>query len=137
MKYYKSTLLIIILVILDQLSKIYFIGKDIKLFSFLSLTYVKNTGISFGIFQGYNLLFIFLTLLVILLVLYIYKKNSKYSLPLNLILAGAIGNLIDRIFRGFVIDFINFKFWPVFNLADSLIVIGALLLVYKLLKEKA
>ncbi len=136
MKYLKSILLIIILVILDQLSKFYFINRNIKIFSFFSLTFVKNTGVSFGLFKGYNLIFILLTLLVIATIIYNYKKYPKSYLAFNLILAGAIGNLIDRIFRGFVIDFIDFNFWPVFNLADSLIVIGALILIYNLIKEK-
>ncbi len=64
-----------------------------------------------------------------------HKKNSLYKLSLNLILAGALGNLIDRLCFGYVIDFLDLRIWPVFNVADSAITIGAILLGWSLLKE--
>lgn len=137
MKYFREVLFVIFLVFIDQLTKLYFYGKNIFLFKYLSFNYVANTGITFGFFKGFNLLFIILTLLIIVFVLYYYRKEKKYDLAFNFILAGAFGNLIDRIFRGFVVDFIDLGFWPIFNLADAFVTIGALLLIYYLWKEKS
>ncbi len=60
----------------------------------------------------------------------------SYSISLSFILAGALGNLIDRLFLGYVIDFLDFRIWPVFNVADSAITVGAILLGYSILKKK-
>lgn len=137
MKYLKNIIFVVFFVILDQLTKFYFFGKNIYLLKYFSFNFVANTGITFGLLKGYNIFFILLSLFVIFLVLYYYRKNEKYSLAFNFILVGAFGNLIDRIFRGYVIDFIDFKVWPVFNLADAFVTFGALLLIYYLFKEKA
>ena len=137
MKFPKVFFIVLFLVFLDQITKIYFIGNNIEIFKYFSLNYVTNTGVAFGLFHGFNLFFIFISLLVAFFILYYYNKFDSYKVAFNLILAGILGNLIDRIFRGFVIDFINFKIWPVFNLADSFIVFGVLLLIYFIWKEKA
>ena len=118
----KHLLLLAILILLDQLTKFLFSN-------------VKNYGAAFGILQGQILLFIIISLAVIVFCVY-YYKIKKLRLPLILILAGTIGNLIDRLFLGYVRDFINLKIWPVFNLADSLNVIGIALLIYIIWKEK-
>ena len=138
MKNPKNILLILSLIILDQATKFYFTGKNIEIFKYFSFNFVANTGMGFGLLKGFNLLFIFTTLLVILLTYYIMykKKEKKYQLSFNLIIAGAIGNLIDRIFRGFVVDFIDIKIWPVFNLADAFVTIGVVILAWKMIKEK-
>ena len=136
MKYLKSIFLILFLVILDQISKFYFFGKSIYIFKYFSITSTFNTGITFGIFKGYNILFIFIILLIIGFVIYLYKKDKKYSLAYGFILAGAFGNLIDRVFRGFVVDFIDFRIWPIFNLADAFVTMGVLLLIYYLWRDK-
>ncbi len=136
MKYLKDFIFVLILIVIDQLTKLYFIGKHIYLFKYFSFNFVANTGISFGFFKGYNILFILISLLVILFVFYFYNKEKKHSLAFNFILAGAFGNLIDRIFRGYVIDFVDLGFWPVFNLADVFVTCGALLLLYYMMKEK-
>jgi len=119
----------LIVVLLDQLSK--FIVK--KYFS-----YSTNTGSLFGLFEGYNLLFIILTLIVIIFIIYYINKNkvSYYEeISLSLILGGAVGNLIDRIVYNGVIDFINLRIWPSFNIADSCITIGVIgLMIYYLKK---
>lgn len=137
MKYLKSIIFILVLVVLDQLAKFYFFGKNIYFFKYLSFNFVANTGVSFGLFSGYNLLFVLFSLVVIGFILYIYKKERRFSLALNFILAGAVGNLVDRLFRGYVVDFVDLGFWPVFNLADVFIIIGGLILVYYLVKEKS
>lgn len=107
--------------------------------NFLNFTLVHNRGAAFGNFQ--NQLF-FLILISIVAIWFIScnlrdKKNSAiFKLSLSLILAGAIGNLIDRLRFGFVIDFLDLRLWPVFNLADSAITIAALLLIWELLFRK-
>jgi len=98
------------------------------------LTYIKNSGAGFGILQGFKNFFIVITIVIaIIIIIYHYKKEK--SLLLNLaagfILGGAAGNLIDRIRWGYVIDYLDFRIWPVFNLADSSLVLGVgLLIVY-------
>ncbi|MBI4159528.1 signal peptidase II [Candidatus Woesearchaeota archaeon] len=115
-----NIILLVVLILLDQAAKLY-----------LATTY--NSGAAFSLFQGQRYLLIAVSIIVILIILKYYKE---YPFPLTLILAGTIGNLIDRIFLGYVRDFIDLKFWPVFNIADFVIVIGTLLLVYKMWKEK-
>ncbi len=95
------------------------------------LTYVENRGAAFGMLQGGRIFFILVTLLVFGAVLYFakkYKIQSKWqSWGLTLISAGAAGNLIDRVLRGFVVDFLDFCLidYPVFNLADIFVCTGA------------
>lgn len=117
-----NLLLLIVLVFLDQITKFY-------------LTSTINTGAAFSLFQGQRYVLIAVSILVIIFILKYYGEK-KYQFPLTLILSGTIGNLIDRVFLGHVRDFIDLKFWPVFNIADTCIVIGALLLAYKIWKEK-
>lgn len=105
------------------------------------LTLVHNTGAAFGILKNQVLLFIFVSLISVLLIFLNLKKNrlkkaSLDNVSLSFILAGAIGNLIDRIAFGYVIDFLDFRIWPVFNIADSAITVGAVLLGYSILKAK-
>ena len=102
----------------------------------LNLTYVENTGAAFGMFSGNTLI---LGIVSIALIWYIVKEiraniNNKLELfSLSLVLSGAIGNLIDRLLRGFVVDFISFKLFgeqmPIFNVADIFVTIGVLLLI--------
>ncbi len=103
------------------------------------LTLVHNRGAAFGILKNQIPLFIFTSIFAIILI-FLKLKNGKstklYSVSLSLILAGALGNLIDRIFFGHVIDFLDFRIWPVFNVADSAITVGAILLGWSLLKPK-
>ena len=112
-------LLIVVLIVLDQLTK-YFLSN------------VVNYGAAFGILQGYKWLFVLVGLIVIVFCIKYYKE---YKLPLSLILAGTVGNLIDRVFLGYVRDFIDVGFWPVFNLADSFNVIGVGILIWVLIKK--
>tara|TARA_Y100000310_G_C20181566_1_gene578387 strand:+ start:230 stop:583 length:354 start_codon:yes stop_codon:yes gene_type:complete len=98
----------------------------------LHLTYIQNTGAGFGILKGSNTILIFTSLIIIGAILFNFKKITKeksINIPIALILGGAIGNLIDRILVGHVIDFMDFRIWPAFNVADSAITIGALWLI--------
>lgn len=94
----------------------------------IRLSHVENTGAAFGIFQGAGAPLIVVTLLGIgALLLYLRQQvtiDRWYAIPLAMILGGAIGNLIDRVLRGAVTDFIDPTHYPAFNLADSSIVIG-------------
>lgn len=104
-------------------------------------TLVYNRGAAFGVFKNQTYLFIITAVVAIVFIFFTLKNHaprtfSLYTLALTLILAGAIGNLIDRIFYGYVIDFLDFRIWPVFNVADSAITIGALLLGAHILKTK-
>ncbi|HWR60267.1 MAG TPA: signal peptidase II [Clostridia bacterium] len=101
--------------------------------SFFRLVYVENYGIAFGMFRNKTLFFIITQLTISVLIMFvIYKfhdKSKAVAVCLSLILGGAIGNLIDRIRLGYVIDYLSFSiFPPVFNIADSAIVVGAILL---------
>lgn len=129
--------LILILVGADQLSK-YLIdsymleGETLPIINdFFHLTYVKNRGIAFGMFQGkLDIISIATIIAIVAIAYYLYKERNKLSMIEKMgfiyILAGAIGNMIDRAFRGFVVDMIDFRgVWSyVFNLADVWINIG-------------
>ncbi len=101
-------------------------------------TLVYNTGIAFGLFKNQGIVFIIIPIIAILLIgfnIYYYRNSKDVSrfdiVGFSLILAGAIGNLIDRVCYGHVIDFIDFRVWPVFNLADSAITIGTIIILIK------
>lgn len=100
-------------------------------------TLVLNSGAAFGLFRGGTIVFIILSLLVIaFIVVYIFRQKTKdtaISVALGLVLGGAAGNLLDRARFGYVIDFLDFRVWPVFNIADSAITVGAALLVLRIL----
>ncbi len=129
--------LILILVSADQLSK-YLIdsymleGETLPIINdFFHLTYVKNRGIAFGMFQGkLDIISIATIIAIVAIAYYLYKERNKLSMIEKMgfiyILAGAIGNMIDRAFRGFVVDMVDFRgVWSyVFNLADVWINIG-------------
>ncbi|MFX4261454.1 signal peptidase II [Pelotomaculum propionicicum] len=103
------------------------------------LTYIMNPGAAFGILPNQKALFITTGLLLVIGVLAGYRKMppEKKILRngLGLVLGGALGNLVDRLRFGRVVDFLDFRVWPVFNLADTAIFIGVCLLAWELLKE--
>jgi len=94
-----------------------------------------NTGIIFGTFQGYNLLWVFINFIVIFILIYFYFKEKEYKTGLIFILSGAIGNFIDRILYKGVIDFIDLGFWPSFNFADVYNIIGVILIIFFIRKD--
>ncbi len=138
-------ILSLLIFILDQLSKRLVLNylKDIRempIFkNILHFTYVENRGAAFGIMQNKKWFFIILTILVIAFIVIYFREDKGYPrvmmIGLSLIVGGAIGNLVDRIVYGFVIDFIDFRIWPVFNIADMAIVIGQILVAYIVLKH--
>jgi signal peptidase II len=109
-----------------------------------SLTYTTNTGAAFGLFPDQGYLFVIIAMVVITAIIVYYRHLPPgYGLArmaLGLQLGGALGNLIDRLRQGYVVDFVDFNFWPmqnwpVFNLADSAIVVGVVLLAVTMLLE--
>ena len=138
-------LLICSIVLIDQISKI-LIHAKINLYEsiqiiphLLDFTYIRNEGIAFGInFAGSKVIFIVFPILITFYLFSLLKDKEFdkpfYQISLLLIIGGAIGNIIDRIFRGYVIDFIDFHInnvhWYVFNIADSSVTIGLLFFLY-------
>lgn len=106
----------------------------------VSMTRIHNSGIAFGLFPGLPNLFMIITLVSMLVVVYFYLSVEPRGVLLTvgcaLILGGALGNLIDRFRFGYVVDFINFSFWPAFNIADSSVSIGVALLLVTFFREK-
>jgi signal peptidase II len=100
---------------------------------FARIIHITNTGVAFGLFKGANLIFMVLAMIVSAGIIYYYpsvpKQDWLVRLALSLQLAGAAGNLIDRIFFGKVTDFVSIGNFPVFNVADSSITIGVILLL--------
>lgn len=144
-------IIVTILIFLDQVTKylaqtrLQDSGWIVLIKEFLYLNYVENRGAAFGILQNQQVFFVVITLIIIFLVIFYRMKNKKIlpitSFIFDIIIAGAIGNLIDRIRLGYVIDFIDVKFWgiydfPVFNVADILIVVGTILLSILILMDK-
>jgi signal peptidase II len=131
--------------ILDQVTKYIIIEKlpissEIEVIrGFFYITHLKNTGAAFGLFQDSTrtltiISFVAIALIIILKIM--LKLNyAFYNVSLGFILGGALGNLIDRYFVGEVTDFLNFTFWPVFNIADSFIIIGFCLIIILILRE--
>ena len=105
-----------------------------------ALTYVTNSGAAFGLFPNYGNVFMLVAVVVVMAItIYYWRMPSGQTLikiSLGLQLGGALGNLIDRLQYGYVIDFFDFKFWPVFNVADASIVLGAVLLAYALFRDQ-
>lgn len=147
-KYFKIIILIISLIIFDQISKVlitnYFeVGDSLSIINnFFRFLYIKNTGAAFGIFMNSKTMLIIVTLMLLVYLIIELKKNINnkvISISLSLIISGALGNLIDRIFRGYVVDFISFtifnKEMAIFNVADAFITIGVVLLLIYLFKE--
>jgi len=135
----------IFIVLIDQLTKYLmfynkklFINKDFLLFK---IDFVKNFGAAFNIFSGSRVFLSLISIIFSILLIYlIFRKNTLNSFDLysySFILGGTIGNGIDRIYKGFVVDFINLNIinFPVFNIADISINIGFIFLLYNIFKN--
>ena len=144
-------ILIIGLTAIDQLSKLYMynisggeMGYSIPIINnFFHLTYIENHGGIFGVFQGKINYFTIISIVLIAYVVITEIKNfKKYKFPIKLgisiITAGALGNMIDRIFRGFVIDMMDFRgIWGfIFNIADTYIHIGLYIILFTLIRDE-
>ena len=139
-----------LLVGLDQWSK-YLTDQNISLGEtkefipgFLSLTHLRNTGAAWSLLEGKMIFFYVITVIVSVVIIYLliknYKKSIWYSVGLSFVLAGAIGNFIDRVRLGYVVDMLQTDFmnFPIFNVADSTLVVGVIcIFIYLILDEKA
>ena len=145
--FFQFLAIFILLIIIDQSTKVYIAKimmknnfENIKLFSFLNITFVRNTGISFGLFSDGGLIgryfFTSFSMIVgsLLFIMSILNKEKLIQVSLIFISSGAIGNAVDRIYFGGVIDFIDFFIynfhWPAFNFADICITLGVILLLF-------
>ena len=134
-------------VILDQITKALVINffnlyDSVALLPMINLTFVVNYGFAFGLLNNPSLNQILVSSVILAIIIYflyllIKTQDKIFQLTLTLILAGALGNFIDRIFRGFVIDFIDIYIgkyhWPAFNIADSCITLGFVVLMINIL----
>lgn len=153
----KILLLIVVgMVFLDQGTKFYVdshlqLHQSIEVIkNFFQITYIRNSGAAFGILSGFKslwltLFFMFISVIASGIILFFYYKtpeNQRLTLvSFALILSGALGNFIDRLFYGEVIDFLYFHwyqhYWPAFNVADSCITIGVSLMLWKMFFPEA
>lgn len=136
--------LALLVVIIDQVIKYFVIeflepvGRVTAIPHILDLVYVENTGVAFGMFSNLRWLFVVITAIVIVLFIFLMFKLSKssklFSIASALIIGGGIGNLIDRIYLGYVVDYLQLSFFsPVCNFADYCITAGTVLLIIYLL----
>lgn len=133
----------IAIIMLDQISKLIMIDKNINILpQVLSFSYTQNTGVAFGLISN-NIIFVIIFNIVILGIIIKFLKENNESIDytvlvsLILILSGGIGNLIDRILKGYVVDFIKFDFinFPIFNVADISITLGIFILIIVIVKQ--
>jgi len=138
----------LLIVVADQFSKAWIRanlpeGRSLFETGFLRITHVHNTGAAFGLFpdQSFALIIVALigitAILAYVLVIYRYfplPDGMLGKLALGLVFGGTLGNLIDRLRFGYVIDFIDFGFWPAFNIADSAVTVGVIIFAYSLLR---
>ncbi len=133
---------IVCFLLLDQFVK-YLVRKNMELgqsipiiSGIFHLTYIENPGAAFGILANRRLLFLLLTIIIVGIMFYLYfqlrQKKSLTAFSLGLVISGALGNFIDRFFRGTVTDLFDLRIWPIFNIADICICVGLALLCYLL-----
>lgn len=136
---FASPAIVLAVFLLDRLTKTAALDrlymKSVQVLPFFRLTWAENTGVSFGLFRDKNLFFLVFSSLLVCALLFFRRRLQAHgraaSVGLALVLGGALGNLYDRIAYGFVVDFLDFSFFPaVFNAADSAITVGALLLAW-------
>jgi len=147
MKKLLSLVIIVVGIIADQIFKNWIVaniqlGDTEKIWpNVLSLTYIKNDGAAWSSFSGQQWFFLVLTPIVLVVALwFLWKKMAQnwYFIGLTLIIAGALGNFIDRIHQGFVVDMFQTEFinFPIFNIADILLSVGFVLLFIAILTDK-
>ena len=132
-------LIVLAIIALDQITKYLIVNSlslydSIEVFSFLHIVNVRNTGAAFGSFKSLgSSFFVIVAVAAIGFIVYLLMKRAYNTFGLSLILGGAIGNLIDRILYGQVVDFIDFSIgsyhWPAFNVADSALTVGIIIIL--------
>ena len=141
----KSIHIAVLVLLFDQLSKyliksVLILNQSLPIIpNIFHLTLIYNTGAGFGMLKGQRIFFIVFSLIVLIALAFKWKKipqRTGITVPLGLIIGGLLGNLLDRSLLGYVVDFLDFRIWPVFNAADSAISIGVIWLVIYLWKKK-
>lgn len=145
----KTVFIASVCALFDQLIKIFVVtmigvSNSIPVISdFFYLTQARNIGAAWSLFEGGRVFLILISLIAVVAIYMIFLKNKKLTtfeaITYGLLLGGITGNLIDRIFRGFVVDYLEFHIfgyaYPIFNLADILIVISVVLIIVQIIKE--
>jgi len=135
MKYLKFISIILLITLIDLITKFIFFQKNLTIIpKLLLIKYSQNPGIIFGLFSNNFLITTLLPLIIIIIFIYYFTKNKIPLIPTSLIISGLLGNLINRIYSGFVIDFIFIPILPqynifLFNLADLSLIIGVILML--------
>lgn len=140
-------ILMISIVVLDRITKLLVVNTMTENMSIpiiknvFHLTYILNPGAAFGMLQNSRTFFILLTFLIVASAIFFRKKLQQESTlvqyGIGLFLGGALGNVIDRIETGLVIDFFDLRIWPIFNVADIAICLGVGLIVWSVLREES
>jgi len=139
----------LLIVVADQLSKAWIRaslseGQSLFELGFFRITHIHNTGAAFGLFRGQSFILTIVAIVAITIILVYALVSYRYfpwldsrlgKLALGLVFGGTVGNLIDRLRLGYVTDFIDFGYWPAFNIADSSVTIGIILFAYTLLRS--
>ncbi len=150
-KYYTgiSLFVVIFILVIDQITK-WIIASSMKIVdsyevipNFLNITSHRNNGAAWGILSGKMFFFYIITVIILIILVLFFIKEAKYNLfmqlAVSLLFAGALGNFIDRLFNGEVVDFIDTNIFgydfPIFNIADSSLTIGVILIIIALLKD--
>ena len=139
----------VLAIVADQASKAYVVDSLVlheswvpvdALESVFRFTHVHNTGAAFGMFPEGGAIFLIIAMIVSVVIVFYHQQMPADAwlmrLALGLQLGGALGNVIDRVRLGYVVDFFDVSFWPVFNVADSCIVVGVTLLAFEMLREE-
>ena len=143
----KIFIIAVLSLLIDQLTKILVgifltLNESVPILkNFFSITFIQNYGAAWNLLNNKVDFLIFVSLFAIFILyryMYNFKRNKRNILAFGLILGGIVGNLIDRVFLGYVRDFLSFRFWnyhyPIFNFADTFIVIGVFLLILAIIK---
>jgi len=136
----------LISVIIDQVTK-YIVSHNMHFHQSIPviknvfhITNIRNSGMAFGLFRGANPVLIVISIIVIIFIIVFEKRITAKSVLervcLGLILGGAVGNLIDRVLRGYITDFFDFRVFPIFNVADSSVFVGAVILFFIYVRKK-
>lgn len=137
-------LVALFIIILDQISKYYvvnnfFLGESVPVIDgIFHWTFILNSGAAFGILEGSRWLFVLIAAIVLISIWSLRKEIKEQGIwacyGAALFVGGAVGNLIDRARQGLVIDFFDFRIWPIFNVADIAICIGVVLIIWSILQ---
>jgi signal peptidase II len=119
-----------------------FFGQSVPVLDgLIRLTYVRNTGAAFSMFLGFSPYLAVIGIAAVLAIMYFHFKMPKHDyymqIALSCVLGGSLGNVFDRLMRSYVIDYIDFKVFPVFNFADIMINIGMFLIIIRLFNEES